>query len=44
MLVFGAAVGQKRIYPITNQSDENKFEEFYLTNVKQTNFRARIIG
>lgn len=26
ILMFGAAVGQKRIYPILNPSEENKFQ------------------
>ena len=44
MLIFGGSVGQKRIYMLTNPSEENPFEEYYLTSVKQTNFRARVVG
>ena len=34
MLILGAAVGAKRIYPFLNPSPENKWEEFFLTSVK----------
>lgn len=44
MLIFGGSVGQKRIYLITNPSEENPFEEYFMTSVKQTNFRPRVVG
>ena len=44
MIILGAAVGAKRIYPILNPSEENKWEEFFLTSVKYTMFRARVVG
>lgn len=44
MLIFGGSVGAKRIYLISNPSEENPFEEYYLTSVKHTNFRARVVG
>lgn len=44
MLIFGAAVGQKLIYRIPNPSEETPFKNYYLTKVRQTNFRSSIIG
>jgi len=34
MLIFGGSVGQKRIYPLTNPSEMNPFQEYFLTSVK----------
>ena len=44
MFIFGAAVGQKSIYLVSNPSEECKFQEYYLTQVKTTNFRSRVVG
>lgn len=44
MLIFGAAVGQKKIYRIPNPSEETPFQNYYLTKVRQINFRASLIG
>ena len=44
MLIYGAAVGSKLIYRIPNPSEETPFQNYYLTKVRQTNFRSGMVG
>lgn len=44
MLVFGGSGNIKRVYKVLNPSDTNPFDDYFLTQVKHTNFRSRLVG